>query len=242
MAFVLAAMLLPVVVADFLSRGLSLHLLVALATVAFWQTVFRVKQGIPFTASGAVIAVSFMLFAAGELALWQIALSVTFGVVLTELLFGGWGRNFLSAAVAAPAFAYLSFPDIVHPAPVLLVALGAGLSGILLLALGLIAWRILFAAGLTTAVLFLAGLVPQEALGALLFAAVFLLGDPVAAASTHLGRLVYGALGAGLAGLFLASGFAVPQATIYAVFLAQIFAPLLDQAATSVHIYRRSNG
>lgn len=240
--FFLAAMLVPVVASDFISHGPSLHLLVALVTVAFWQTVFRVKQGTPFAASGAVTAVSFSLLAAGELAVWQIVLSVSFGVVLAELLFGGWGRNFVSGAVVAPAFAYLSFPEVMHPPPVLLVALGAGLSGVVLLAAGLIAWRVLASAGLVAVLCWAAGALPPDALGALFFAAVFLLADPVAAASTLLGRLGYGALGAGLAGLFLASGFAVPQAVVYAVFLAQIFAPLIDQAAITFHVYRRSHG
>ena len=114
-------------------------------------------------------------------------LCVSFGVVLAELLFGGWGRNFLSAAVAAPAFAFMSFPEIAHPSPTLLVALGAGLSGTILVVLGLLSGRIIAAAGLAVAAFWAVSPLPIDALGAIGFAAVFLLGDPVASASTRVG-------------------------------------------------------
>ena len=61
-----------------------------------------------------------------------------------------------------------------------------------------------------------------------------LLGDPVASASTRVGRLMYGALGGGLVCLFLANAVAAPNSAVFAVLIAQIFAPLIDQIAISL--------
>ena len=233
---------LPVLIALFLADGLSLQLLVALPVVLIWQAVFRAIHATPFSATGVVTALSFAIFAGGDLMVWQIILSVSFGVIFAELLFGGWGRNFLSAAVVAPAFAYLSFPEIAHAAPSLIVGIGAILSAVLLLAIGIISLRILASAAIVVAFAMFFDVLAIDAAGALIFAAVFLLCDPVASSVTSLGRILYGTLGGALAVLFITSGQPVVNAAIYAVLLSQIFAPLVDEIAIALHSYRRSNG
>ena len=46
-----------------------------------------------------VTAVAVGVLASSKLAAWQLILGVSFGSVIGELVFGGWGRNFLNSAV-----------------------------------------------------------------------------------------------------------------------------------------------
>jgi Na+-transporting NADH:ubiquinone oxidoreductase subunit B len=43
--------------------------------------------------------------------LWQVALGMSFGVVVGKEIFGGTGRNFLNPAVTGLAFLYLAYPN-----------------------------------------------------------------------------------------------------------------------------------
>ncbi|MGY0626589.1 MAG: NADH:ubiquinone reductase (Na(+)-transporting) subunit B, partial [Paraglaciecola chathamensis] len=42
--------------------------------------------------------------------LWQVALGITFGVVIAKEVFGGTGRNFLNPALSGRAFLYFAYP------------------------------------------------------------------------------------------------------------------------------------
>ncbi len=42
--------------------------------------------------------------------LWQVALGISFGVVIGKEIFGGTGRNFLNPALTARAFLYFAYP------------------------------------------------------------------------------------------------------------------------------------
>jgi Na+-transporting NADH:ubiquinone oxidoreductase subunit B len=42
--------------------------------------------------------------------LWQVALGITFGVVIAKEIFGGTGRNFLNPALSGRAFLYFAYP------------------------------------------------------------------------------------------------------------------------------------
>ena len=42
--------------------------------------------------------------------LWQVALGISFGVVLGKEVFGGMGRNFMNPALTARAFLYFAYP------------------------------------------------------------------------------------------------------------------------------------
>ena len=67
------------------------------------EVVFRVALGVPFAPAGAVIAVAAGALAPQDAPLWQIMIAVSFGTVIGELVFGGWGRNMLSAGVVTLA-------------------------------------------------------------------------------------------------------------------------------------------
>ena len=42
--------------------------------------------------------------------MWQVALGISFGIVVGKEIFGGTGKNFLNPALTARAFVYFSYP------------------------------------------------------------------------------------------------------------------------------------
>lgn len=167
-------------------------------------------------------------------------LVVTFGVVVGEQVFGGRGRTFLSPAAVALAFLFFSFPAVAPANENNLLAL-ATLPGALALAVvGLISWRVLAAASFgLAATTMLAG--PAESLallgsGSFVFGLVFLGCDPVSAAATNAGRVLYGFVIGALTVVFGAAG---APAIVFAILLASIFAPLIDHIVVQLHAFRR---
>ncbi len=243
--WVLAAALLPVLAALVVERGADplLRVVAGLAVTALWQALFRAAQGVPPSAAGAVTAVAVAVMAPEDLALWQIILGVSFGTVIGELVFGGWGRNVLGAATVALAFLYLSFPGTTPPPAGAVLLIGCTASAAILLATGILSVGVVVGALVAwwiVALALSADTMPTAGIGALAFALVFLLGDPVAAAATPAGRWLHGALGGGLAALLVASASAVPQAAVFAALLASIAAPLIDQGVIAAAKHRRS--
>jgi Na+-transporting NADH:ubiquinone oxidoreductase subunit A len=230
--------------------GLGLHagarplgvFAVALSTALAWQVLFGRLRGRAMAEwvdlHAIVTAVGLAALLPLTIASWQVALGASFGVVMAELVFGGYGFNFLSPAVAALAFVGFSFPELAHePLPALNVAWVAP-GALLLLASGIANLRVLVGLGVGGAgALFLQLLLgggrwpTTDSLGTLAFAAVFLAADPVASAATQPGRWAYGLLAGGLLGLMLARG---APGFAFAILLAQLFAPLLDQLALSL--------
>lgn len=241
-SWVLFAALLPTIAIIAVEQGSNgiLRLALAAGVIAFWQVVFAIARGIPPSPSGAITAVAVAVLAPGPLGAWQIVLAVSFGTVIGELIFGGWGRNFLSTAVITLAFLYFSFSGVPHEPAGPWIVLATVPAALMLLATGILSWRVVAAA----AIGFLAVSAgfdqsnDSHASGALAFGLVFLVGDPVAAASTNTGRLVYGALAGGLAGLFGAAayGFGAPQSVVFAALLASVFAPLIDHGVIETRL------
>jgi Na+-transporting NADH:ubiquinone oxidoreductase subunit B len=77
--------------------------------------------------------------------------------------------------------------------------------------------------------------------GTAVFATVFLIADPVTAASTSAGRWAYGLLAGVLLVAFGQAGGdpGSLRAVIFAALLAGIFAPLIDQAVIWLNVRRR---
>ena len=57
-----------------------------------------------------VTSVLFALILPATIPLWQVALGITFGVVIAKEVFGGTGRNFLNPALAGRAFLFFAYP------------------------------------------------------------------------------------------------------------------------------------
>jgi len=244
--WVIAAALLPTLAVLLLQEGLdaALRVGVALAVVAAWQLVFHVAAGMPMSPTALVSAVAVGVLASGDLALWQWILAVSFGTVLGELVFGGWGRNFVSGAVVMLAFVFISFPDVGHAPAGPALALACLPAAAMLLATGILSWRLLTSAVTAlcaTALLLGIDVAALPSLGGVAFGLVFLLGDPVAAPSTPAGRILCGALGGALTAILGQSlgGIGAPQAIVFAALLASVFAPLIDHAVIAHWAWRR---
>ncbi|WP_297112962.1 RnfABCDGE type electron transport complex subunit D [uncultured Devosia sp.] len=240
-SWIIVAAMLPAAVAASLDLGLATmqRFGVALAVIGFWQGVFLFTRAQPLSPIALVTAIAVAILASGATEMWQIVLAASFGTVIGEQIFGGWGRNVVNAGVVTLAFLYFAFPEVLHSGTSPLVAVAAGLAALLLLVTGVLSWRIAVAApvGLVLATLAL-GQDPAAPFleGSLVLGLVFLIGDPVTSASTRMGRLAYGALAGALVAIFgwADAGIGAPQAVVFAALLASLFAPLLDAAAIAV--------
>lgn len=240
-SWIIVSAMLPVVVAASLDLGFATmqRFGVALAVISFWQGVFLFTRAQPLSPIALVTAFAVAVLASGTTEMWQIVLAASFGTVMGEQIFGGWGRNVVHAGVVTLAFSYFAFPEVLHTGTGPLVAVAAGFGALLLLVMGVLSWRIAVAAtmGLVLAT-FALGQDPAAPFleGSLVFGLVFLIGDPVASASTRVGRWAYGALAGALVAIFgwADAGIDAPQAVVFATLLASLFAPLLDAAAIAV--------
>ncbi len=107
--------------ADILGHGL-LHFLPALIVcygVSWaWQSLFaRLRRRAP-AAGMMVTALIFTLLLPPGAPLWQVALGISFGIVVGKEVFGGAGFNFVNPALAGMVFLYLSFPQALAEDPV----------------------------------------------------------------------------------------------------------------------------
>ena len=211
-----------------------------------WSFVFSVLRKSTFQWHSLISALIFVLLLPVATPVWQLVISLSFGLVFGDLIFGGRGRGFLNAAVVGLAFLLFSFPETEPESVAPQVAIAAGLASVLLLAYGVLSWRIVAAFGLCIAVLvpFLPASADLQNLqsATVILGLVFLIGDPVAGASTHLGRWLYGALAAALVILLGQAGTGIGSlsSVVFAALLASIFAPLLDQIAVYANVRRRA--
>ncbi len=237
----LAISLLPVLVALVVDQGAGIVPLLASSAlvIAAWQALFRIGLGVPFAPAGAITAIAVGVLAPQDAPLWQILLAVSFGTVIGELIFGGWGRSFLSAAIVSLAFLSLSVPAAQYTPPGVIVAYAMLPGAATLIATGILSLPVLIASIAGFALV--GNGLTFDALPAapLAFALIYLIADPVAAAATPLGRWIYGALAGALAALLMAGPAHAAQAVVFATLLAQIFAPLIDQGALALHRHRR---
>jgi Na+-transporting NADH:ubiquinone oxidoreductase subunit B len=192
--------------------------------------------------SGIVTAGLVALAVPADAPLYQLVLATVFGVVIGEQVFGGRGRSFLHPAVVTLAFMTFSFADQDYRTGPELAAWTVLPAVVLLVACGQASWPILVAAAGSLALVTLAQGNPEwwgpVLEGRIVLVLLYLAADPVSSAATNPGRWLYGVLIGGLSGLFAASGPAF-GATVFAVLLGSIFAPLIDRAVIAVHTIRR---
>ena len=84
---------------------------VALVTGDLWERIFATWRRRPRGEGLGVTALIFALILPPAAPLWQVALGMSFGVVVGKEIFGGTGRNFLNPAVTGLAFLYLAYPN-----------------------------------------------------------------------------------------------------------------------------------
>jgi Na+-transporting NADH:ubiquinone oxidoreductase subunit B len=224
--------------------ALMLELAVTLFVTFGWQIVFAWSRHSPIGWDGIVTAIAFVIMLPAAVPLWQIAMALTFGVVTGEQIFGGRGRAFLNPAAVGLAFLFFSFPAGAEGAASDLIGLATLPGAVLLVVLGLISWRVIVAAfaGFAAAAL-LAGVADLITLiipGSFAFGLIFFGCDPVSAAATNPGRLIYGALIGALTIAFSSAGGAVEtSAVVFAILLGAIFAPLIDHIVVLLNARRK---
>jgi Na+-transporting NADH:ubiquinone oxidoreductase subunit B len=115
--------------------------------------------------------------------------------------------------------------------------------GLLLVAAGIVNWRIVVAGlgGALGVALAVGGAPPFDHLlaGTFVFGLTFLAGDPVSAPATNWGRWVYGLAIGGLVALGGAIGGNSARDVVFACLIGSIFAPLIDQLVIWINVRRR---
>ncbi|ATZ72449.1 NADH:ubiquinone reductase (Na(+)-transporting) subunit B [Idiomarina sp. X4] len=76
----------------------------------FWEVLFATIRKHEVNEGFFVTSVLFSLILPATTPLWQVALGITFGVVIGKEIFGGTGRNFLNPALTGRAFLYFAYP------------------------------------------------------------------------------------------------------------------------------------
>ncbi len=79
-----------------------------------WEILFAVKRGHEVNEGFFVTSILFALTCPPDIPLWQVAIGISFGVVIGKEVFGGTGKHFLNPALTGRAF--LSVPY-THPTP-----------------------------------------------------------------------------------------------------------------------------
>jgi Na+-transporting NADH:ubiquinone oxidoreductase subunit B len=242
--------LLPPLTVVLAAQGVALIVLItALVVTLVWELCFAFIRGRNLGWHGITTALIFIVLAPETVPIWQVAVALSFGTVLGELIFGGRGFGFLNAAAVSLAFLVFSFPQTELSVLTPVVAYACIPGAALLLLSGVISWRIIFATLVT--ILIIKGLrdfslPPASIAPAFVFILIFMICDPVAASVTNGGRWLYGTLTGFLIVLFNA-GFGLDFSTeslIFATLLGSIFAPLLDDIIVRLNIRkrRRRNG
>jgi Na+-transporting NADH:ubiquinone oxidoreductase subunit B len=75
-----------------------------------WEILFAIKRGHEVNEGFFVTSILFALTCPPDVPLWQVALGISFGVVIGKEVFGGTGKNFLNPALTGRAFLYFAYP------------------------------------------------------------------------------------------------------------------------------------
>ncbi|MGE4170823.1 MAG: NADH:ubiquinone reductase (Na(+)-transporting) subunit B [Candidatus Margulisiibacteriota bacterium] len=76
----------------------------------FWEVLFASIRGHEVNEGFFVTSILFALICPPTIPLWQVALGISFGVVLGKEVFGGTGKNFLNPALVGRAFLFFAYP------------------------------------------------------------------------------------------------------------------------------------
>lgn len=93
--------------------GLSFFLPIYIVTMAaggFWEILFAGIRNHEINEGFFVTSMLYALILPATIPLWQVALGISFGVVIGKEVFGGTGKNFLNPALVGRAFLYFAYP------------------------------------------------------------------------------------------------------------------------------------
>ena len=84
--------------------------IVTLAAGGFWEVLFAAVRDHDVNEGFLVTSLLFALIVPPDIPLWQVALGMSFGVVIGKEVFGGVGKNFLNPALTGRAFLFFAYP------------------------------------------------------------------------------------------------------------------------------------
>ncbi|MEI2387519.1 RnfABCDGE type electron transport complex subunit D [Breoghania sp. JC706] len=217
------------------------RLALALVVSGLWHLIFMVARAQAPSFAGALTALAVAMLAPVGLGPFAVILGISFGSVMAELVFGGWGRNVVNPATVTLAFLGFSWPAAPWPDLVLPVAWAAIPAAALGVVFGLLSLRIMAGAAVVAILALAAGIDLSEVLPVAGIVLVLLVCDPVASATTSLGRWLNGLLFGALIVLFTATwtNAAPTQIAVSAALLASLAAPALDEVALFIWLTRR---
>jgi Na+-transporting NADH:ubiquinone oxidoreductase subunit B len=94
-------------------HGLLYFLPIYIVTLAFggiWEVLFALVRNHEVNEGFLVTSWLFAATLPASIPLWQVALGISFGVVIGKEVFGGTGKNFLNPALAGRAFLFFAYP------------------------------------------------------------------------------------------------------------------------------------
>jgi Na+-transporting NADH:ubiquinone oxidoreductase subunit B len=84
--------------------------IITLAIGGIWEVIFATVRGHEVNEGFLVTSMLYTLIMPPDMPLWQVALGISFGVVIGKEVFGGTGKNFLNPALTGRAFLYFAYP------------------------------------------------------------------------------------------------------------------------------------
>ena len=100
-------------------------IIVSYAVGFFWEILFASIRKHHISEGFLVTGLLFPLTLPPTIPLWQVAVGISFGVVIGKEIFGGTGRNFLNPALTGRAFLFFAYPGKMSGETVWAVASGA---------------------------------------------------------------------------------------------------------------------
>ncbi len=85
-------------------------IIVSYAVGFFWEGLFAAIRRHPVSEGFLVTGLLFPMILPPTIPLWQVALGISFGVVIGKEIFGGTGRNLFNPALTARAFVFFAYP------------------------------------------------------------------------------------------------------------------------------------
>lgn len=83
---------------------------VTMAAGGFWEILFSSIRNHEINEGFFVTSMLYVLILPATIPLWQVAIGISFGVVIGKEIFGGTGKNFLNPALVGRAFLYFAYP------------------------------------------------------------------------------------------------------------------------------------
>lgn len=267
--------------------------IVTLAVGGFWEVLFATIRKHDVAEGFLVTSLLFPLILPPNIPLWQVAIGISFGVVIGKEVFGGVGMNILNPALTARVFLFFAYPAAISGDKVWVAVDGMSkatplaefasstanltvswwdafwgfmpgsmgetsvaailIGAVILIATGIGSWRIMLnvlIGMVVTSSLFnligsstnpMFGVTPiwHLVVGGFAFGTVFMATDPVSAAATEPGKIIYGLLIGALVVLVRVVNPAFPEGMMLAILFGNVFAPIIDKIFINANIKRR---